>query len=155
MLERIPEGDINVRIKFLQRGDDQRDWFIEVKMVPIGEEARRGQEVVTITRRTRPGALTGIDRVYYQNAYPVAAVVYWLYPIRETDQADFAPMRAGRLNCVAQRVVEHFEGALRGKGLTAIRRQKIKGLQRQRSTTEEPQWQMSRIWERSLKEPLS
>ena len=63
LLERIPEGDFNVRIKFLRRRDG--DWFKEGKMVPIREEARRGQGVVTITRRTRPRVLTGIDRVYY------------------------------------------------------------------------------------------
>ncbi|MEW8689123.1 MAG: hypothetical protein AB2556_25155 [Candidatus Thiodiazotropha sp.] len=34
-------------------------------------------------------------------------------------------MKYGDLNCVAQRVVEHFEGALRGQGLTPPRRQKI------------------------------
>ena len=34
-------------------------------------------------------------------------------------------MHDGDLNCVAQRVVEHFEGALRGQGLTPTRRQKI------------------------------
>jgi len=34
-------------------------------------------------------------------------------------------MRDGDLNCVAQRVVEHFEGALRGQGLTPTRHQKI------------------------------
>ncbi|CAG8780574.1 10813_t:CDS:2, partial [Racocetra persica] len=31
----------------------------------------------------------------------------------------------GALNCVAQRVIEHFEKAKRGHGLTSIRRQKI------------------------------
>lgn len=36
-------------------------------------------------------------------------------------------MRVGRLNCVAPRVAEHFERALRGQGVTAIRRQKIYG----------------------------
>ena len=34
-------------------------------------------------------------------------------------------MMVGEFNCVAQRVAEHFEGALRGQGLTDIRRQKI------------------------------
>ncbi|MEW8689186.1 MAG: hypothetical protein AB2556_25470, partial [Candidatus Thiodiazotropha sp.] len=36
------------------------------------------------------------------------------------------PLRDGDLNCVAQRVMEHFEGALRGQGLTPARRQKIR-----------------------------
>ncbi|RHZ65584.1 hypothetical protein Glove_314g33 [Diversispora epigaea] len=35
------------------------------------------------------------------------------------------PMKDGALNCVAQRVVEHFDQAKRGHGLTNIRRQKI------------------------------
>ncbi|GCB74384.1 hypothetical protein scyTo_0003474 [Scyliorhinus torazame] len=39
--------------------------------------------------------------------------------------ANLVPLRDGDLNCVAQRVVEHFEGALRGQGLTPTRRQKI------------------------------
>ena len=94
-------------------------------MVPIREEERRGQGIVTITRGTRPGALTGIDMFYYQNAYPETAVVYGLYPIREPDQTNLAPMRLGRPNCIAQRVIEHFEGTFRGQGQTVIRCQKI------------------------------
>ena len=35
------------------------------------------------------------------------------------------PMRDGTLNCVAQQVVEHFEKAKRGHGLTSVRKQKI------------------------------
>ena len=62
---------------------------------------------------------------FYQNAYPVTAVVYGLYPVRDPDPANLAPLRDGDLNCVAQRVVEHFEGALRGQGLKPTRRHKI------------------------------
>ena len=50
--------------------------------------------------------------------------MYGLYPIREPDPANLVPLRDGDLNCVAQRVVEHFEG-LRGHGLTPTKRQKI------------------------------
>ena len=49
--------------------------------------------------------------MFYQNAYPVTAVAYGLYPIRDPDPANLAPLKDGDLNCVAQRVVEHFEGA--------------------------------------------
>ena len=63
--------------------------------------------------------------LYYANAYPVSVVVYGLYPIREPNEANLDPMRDGDLNCVAQRVIEHFEGTLRGQGLTPARRQKI------------------------------
>ena len=63
--------------------------------------------------------------MFYQNAYPVTAVAYCLYPIRDPDPANLAPLRDGNLSCVAQRVMEHFEGTLRGQGLTPTRRQKI------------------------------
>ena len=51
--------------------------------------------------------------------------MYGLYTVRDPDPANLAPLRDGDLNCVAQRVVEHFEGVLRGRGLTPTRRQKI------------------------------
>ena len=35
------------------------------------------------------------------------------------------PMRDGTLNCVAQQVIEHFNKAKRGHGLTSVRKQKI------------------------------
>ena len=63
--------------------------------------------------------------MFYQNAYPVTAVVYGLYPVRDTDPANLAPLREGDLNCVAQCVIEHFNCALFGQGLTEARRQKI------------------------------
>ena len=63
--------------------------------------------------------------MFYQNAYTVTAVAYGHYPIRDPDPANLAPLRDGDLNCVAQRVVDHFKGALRGQGLTPARRWKI------------------------------
>ncbi|KAJ7387317.1 hypothetical protein OS493_004301 [Desmophyllum pertusum] len=95
------------------------------KIDPVKLELKKGWDVVKITRATAPGILTGIDNVYYQNAYPVTAVVYGLYPLTEPDPTNLAPMRVGNFNCVAQRVVEYFESALRDNGLTEIRRQKI------------------------------
>ena len=47
------------------------------------------------------------------------------YPIRDPDPANLAPLRDGDLNCVAQRVVDNFKGALRSQGLTPARRRKI------------------------------
>ena len=91
----------------------------------IRTERKKGQRVIQISRDIWPSVLTGIDSVFYQNAYPVIAVAYGLYPIRDPDPAYLAPLRDGNLNCVAQRVVEHFEGTLRGQGLTPTRRQKI------------------------------
>jgi len=54
--------------------------------------------------------------VFYQNAYPVTAVMYGFYPLTDPEPANLAPLRDGDLICVAQRVVEHFEGALRACG---------------------------------------
>ncbi|MEW8689385.1 MAG: hypothetical protein AB2556_26475 [Candidatus Thiodiazotropha sp.] len=42
---------------------------------------KKGQAIIEISRDIKPGVLTGIDRVFYQNAYPVSAVAYGLYPI--------------------------------------------------------------------------
>ena len=70
--------------------------------------------------------LTGIDTVFYQNAYPVTALAYGLYSIKDPDPANLAPLRDGNLNCMAQRIVKHFEGTLRGQGLTPTRRLKIR-----------------------------
>ncbi|MEW8615753.1 MAG: hypothetical protein AB2610_21560, partial [Candidatus Thiodiazotropha sp.] len=123
LLAALPEGNFILRLKFLRENDD--DWVLEDKFDPVRTERKKGQGVIEISRDTKPGVLTGIDSVFYQNAYPVTAVAYGLYPIRDPDPANLAPLRDGNLNCVAQRVVEHFEGTLRGQGLTPTRRQKI------------------------------
>ena len=121
----LPEDrEFLLKIKFL-RERAEGDWVVEDKFDPVRAERRQGQGVVEVSSRTRPGVLTGIDSVFFQNAYPVTAVVYGLYPIRDPDPANLAPLRDGDLNCVARRVIEHFEGALRGQGLTPTRRQKI------------------------------
>ena len=84
-----------MRLKFLREGD--QGWFVEDKLEPIREGRNRGQGIVAITRDTTPGLLTGIDRVCYQNAYPATAVIYGLYPLRDPDPANLAPMRVGNL----------------------------------------------------------
>jgi len=105
-------GEDNLlRIKFLR--DFRGDWIVEDKFDPI----KKDHAVVTVSRRTRSGVLTGIDKVYYQNAYPITMVVYGIYSVRVPNPANLAPMRNGDLNCVAQRIIEHFDGALRGQGL--------------------------------------
>ena len=104
---------------------EKADWVLEDKFDPVRADRKKGRGVVEVARNTSLGVLTGIDSVFYQNAYPVTAVVYGLYRVRDPDPANLAPLRDCDLNCVAQRVVEHFEGALRGQGLTPTRRQKI------------------------------
>ena len=107
------------------RGSGEGDRVVEDKFDPVKMERKKGQSIVTVDQDTKPGILTSIDRPYYRNAYPVTAVVYGLYPLRDPDPVNLIPLRDGDLNCVAQRAVEHFEGALRGQGLTPTRRQKI------------------------------
>ena len=102
-------------------------WSLKTSLIQSGLTERSARGVIEISRDTKPGVLTGIDSVFYQNAYPVTAVAYSLYPIRGPNPANLAPLRDGNVNCVAQRVVEHFGGVLRGQGLTPTRRQKIQG----------------------------
>lgn len=107
-----------LRVKFTRLAPktslELNEWSIEDKFDPVREGKTRNREIVTISRDTRPGALVGIDSLYYQNAYPVTAVVYGLYPLRDPNPENLVPLKDGDLNCVAQRVVEHFDGALRG-----------------------------------------
>ena len=124
LLAALPGGEFILKLKFL-REKAEDDWVLEDKFDPVRAERKKGQGVIEVSRDTKPGALIGIDSVFYQNAYPVTAVAYGLYPIRDPDPANLAPLRDGDLNCVAQRVVEHFEGILRGQGLTPTWRHKI------------------------------
>ena len=125
LLDSLPECEFLLKLKFL-REKAEDDWVLEDKFDPVRAERQKGQGVIEVSQDTKPGVLTGIDNVFYQNAYPVTAVAYGLYPIRDPDPANLAPLRDGDLNCVAQGVVEHFEGALRGQGLTPTRRHKIR-----------------------------
>jgi hypothetical protein len=84
------------------------------KLDPIRESAKKGGGIVEFSRVMKPGALTGIDASYYKRAYPEFAVVYGLYPMRDPEPANLAPMRDGDFNCIAQKLIEYFEGALRG-----------------------------------------
>ena len=69
ILAALPEGKrIILRIRLLRRRA-AGGWFVEDKF----EEDRKGQAIVEISRDTKPGALTGIDGVFYQNAYTYTA----------------------------------------------------------------------------------
>ena len=125
LLAALPGGEeFILKLKFL-REKAEDNWVLEDKFDPVRAEQKKGQGVIEVSRDTKPGALIGIDSAFYQNAYPVTAVAYGLYPIGDPDPANLAPLRDCYLNCVAQIVVEHFEGALRGQGLTPTRRHKI------------------------------
>ncbi|MEW8689139.1 MAG: hypothetical protein AB2556_25235 [Candidatus Thiodiazotropha sp.] len=111
LLDILPEGEFLLKLKFLREQQEGED-----KFDPVRVDRKKGQAIIEIPRDTKPVVLTRIDRAFYQNAYPVSAVAYGFYPIRDPDPANLAPLRDGDLKCLAQRVVEHFEGALRGKG---------------------------------------
>ncbi|RHZ52865.1 hypothetical protein Glove_456g39 [Diversispora epigaea] len=66
-----------------------------------------------------------LQRYNYDGEINSNAVVYGLYRIQKPDVNQLIPMKDGTLNCVAQRVIKHFDQAKRGNGLTNIRRQKI------------------------------
>ena len=63
--------------------------------------------------------------MFFQNAYSIIVVACGLYPVRDSDPANLAPLGDGDLNCIAQAVADHFTGALRGQRLTPSRRRKI------------------------------
>ena len=151
LLAALPEGEFILKIKFLR---EQLEWVVEDKFDRIRAERKKGQGVIEISKKTKPGALTGIDSVFYQNAYPVTAVVYGLYPLREPDLANLAPLKDGDLNCVAQRVVEHFEGALRGQGLTPTRRRKIQEWEARVHETGATVDDVARLEKKILKRPV-
>ncbi|MEW8687818.1 MAG: hypothetical protein AB2556_18560, partial [Candidatus Thiodiazotropha sp.] len=120
LLDSLPEGGFVLKLKFL-REQQEGEWVVEDKFDPVRLGRRQGLAILEISRDTWPGVLTGIDGVFYQNAYPVIAVAY----VRDPDLANLGPLSDGERNCEAKRVVEHFEGALRSQGLTPARRQKI------------------------------
>lgn len=96
--------------------------MIEDKFNPVRSERKKEHGVLEITRATATSVLTGIDRVYYENAYPVTAILYGLYRLRDPDPDNLASLRDGDLNCVAQRVFRQFKVALRSQKLTPKRR---------------------------------
>lgn len=82
LLISLPEGSSFLRIKLL-RERAEGDWA--VKDNPVCAERKNRQVVVELSRDLNPGALVGVDSVFYQNAYLVTAVVYGLNTLRDPD----------------------------------------------------------------------
>ena len=118
------QGEYLVQVKFL-RQQAPAVWVYEDGFAPLRQGRTPGDNTLEVTPETQPGALEGIDWLYYTNAYLVSAVVYGLYPICELNEENLEPMWDRDLNCVARRVIEHFEAPKRRQGLTPARRQKI------------------------------
>jgi len=115
----LPNKEFIIRVKFIKQRADG-NWVIEDKIDPVHTERKKGQSIIEISQNTMPGALTEIDSVFYQNAYSVTAVVYGFYPVRDPDPANLVTLGDGDLNCVTQRVPEHFEDALRIRANTLM-----------------------------------
>ena len=126
MLSQLGSSKYFFRVKFIVRMESG-NWIIRDKFEPI----RSGSKTVVVGRDSKPGLLTGIDKPYYERAYPETAVVYGIYPLNERPDIEaLAPMKQSSpasvsLNCVAARITEHFTNASRGNKLTDSRRSKI------------------------------
>ncbi|MEW8587414.1 MAG: hypothetical protein AB2531_16745, partial [Candidatus Thiodiazotropha sp.] len=92
LLASLPEGGFVLKLKFL-REQQEGNWGVEDKFDPVRAERKKGKAIIEISRDTKPGVLIGVDGVFYQNAYPVTAVAYGLYPIRDPDPANLAALR--------------------------------------------------------------
>ena len=72
-----------------------------------------------LTRNTKPGVLVGIDRQYYNVAYPYNIIVYGVYPVETPNVKEVAGMRLSTtLNCIGEQVLTHFRNSRRGMKLT-------------------------------------
>ena len=122
MLSQLGSKKHFFRVKFIVR-TESGDWIIRDKFEPILKD----KKTVVVSRDSKPGLLTGIDKPYYERAYPETAVVYGIYALNEKpDIKKLKPMKySSSLNCVEERVIEHFTNALRGNKLTDLRRKKI------------------------------
>ncbi|RHZ51156.1 hypothetical protein Glove_482g26 [Diversispora epigaea] len=146
ILNAIDNGEFLIRVKFIRDDtvisveETKRGFKIINKHEPIRESKRasgkyvRGGPNIILTKKTKPGFWVGIDEKFLVREVSGQsevgrldsnAVVYELYRIRKPDVNRLMPIKDGALNCVAQRVVEHFDQAKRRHGLTNIRRQKI------------------------------
>ena len=74
LLAALPEKlEFILKLKFL-RETAEDDWVLEDKFDPVRAERKKGQGVIEVSRDTKPGELTGIDSVFYQNTYPVTSI---------------------------------------------------------------------------------
>ncbi|CAG8841607.1 3622_t:CDS:2, partial [Gigaspora margarita] len=118
ILNTIDNSKYLIRVKFI-RADivisdkkTKRGFKIIDKYEPFRKSKKaggkyvRGGPNVILTKKTKPGFWVGIDKKFL---------------VREVR----AQSEDSTLNCIAERVIEHFDQAKRGYGLTKICRQKI------------------------------
>ncbi|CAG8828392.1 4246_t:CDS:2, partial [Racocetra persica] len=120
ILNTIDNGEFLIRVKFIRDDSVYGDKFqttIAFKIIDkyelIRESKKAGIDEKFLVREVSEQSEVGkLDS---------NAVVYGLYRIRKPDVNRLIPMKDGALNCVAQRVIEHFDNTKRGHGLTEIR----------------------------------
>ncbi|MEW8689365.1 MAG: hypothetical protein AB2556_26375 [Candidatus Thiodiazotropha sp.] len=68
LLDSLPKGGFVLKLKFLCE-QQEGEWAVKDKFDPVREQRKKGQAIIEISRDTKHGVLTGINRVFYQNAY--------------------------------------------------------------------------------------
>ena len=116
----IPDGDFRLEVTFIKYTNEQ--WKIEKSRNPIRDSSKK--HLFTLNKQTKPGALVGIDAMFYDVAYPVTVVIYSGYKIKKPNPKKLKPMRHPG-NCVAKLVKEFYSDSTRGGKLTGERRKAI------------------------------
>ena len=125
IINRLPDGDFRLELIFIKQKDDK--WFVEHGKDPI--KASNKKNLFILNKNTAPGALVGIDSLFYDASYPVTVVIYAGYKIKVPDANKLSPMRHPG-NCVAKLVKDFFSDAARGGQLTDARRNAIRHWER-------------------------
>ncbi|CAG8833559.1 31001_t:CDS:2, partial [Gigaspora margarita] len=122
ILNAIDNSEYLIRVKFI-RADTvisdkktKRGFKIIDKYEPIRESKKASGKYVRVGIDEK-FLVREVSRQSEVERLDSNTVVYGLYQIRKPDD--------GTLNCVAEQVIEHFDQAKRGHGLTKICRQKI------------------------------
>ncbi|CAG8480295.1 19201_t:CDS:2, partial [Racocetra fulgida] len=129
ILNAIDDDRFLIRVKFIRPNND--NFKIIDKYEPIRESKKADKKFVPggpnviLTKKMKPGFWVGIDRKFLVREIQIKSSDFKELTANAPDSNRLMPMKDDALNCVAQRVIEHFEKAKRGYGLTNIRKQKI------------------------------
>ena len=133
IIEGLPNGNFRLEVTFIKYANDQ--WKIERSRNPLLDSGKK--QLFTLNRQTKPGALVGIDAMFYDVAYPVTVVIYSGYKIKKPDAKKLKPMRHPG-NCVAQVGEGFYSDSTRGGKLTPDRLKAINAWTNSTRRTAEP-----------------
>ncbi|PKK56043.1 hypothetical protein RhiirC2_800878 [Rhizophagus irregularis] len=139
ILDAIDDNRFLIRVKFIRDNssyDGRYNYAFKIvdEYQPIRESKRAGKKFVPeglnviFTKKTKPGFWVGIDEKFLVKIIQGEKQSEYIElnaNAVEPDSKRLMPMKDGTLNCVAQRVIDHFEKAKKGYGLTSTRKQKI------------------------------